>query len=269
MDHGGAASITWWQSGLLGLGAGLPVVWAVCAFAADLSSAGGLGGIVVFLAFGPMIVVALAVAGSVVAWAVGKGQGPWWVVAAPMVMWPVLLIGTLTSGPSGSLPELRAGWSLVVLVMYGAAGAVFARRPPRRVRVLATVVLVAAAPLMIAYDDASQDRWRRATYASAPRVLPVIAGYAVVAARSDGRELTVVMRGSVDVWVSVLRCRDCTVRRESAVNGMTVVDGAFELWIPPVDGPAGQRLVLDDIRLRPAGIDELMALPVAAMRTSS
>jgi hypothetical protein len=269
MDHGAAAPFTWWQSGLLGIGAGLPVVWAVCAFAADVSAAGGLGGIFVFFALGPMIVVALAVAGAFAVWAAGKGQGWSWLVAAPMVMWPVLLIGTLTSGPSGSLPELRAGWSLVVVVMYGAAGTVFAQRSPRRVRVLATVILVAAAPLMIAYDDASQYRWRRATYASAPRVLPVIPGYTVVAARSDGPDLTVVMTGPADLEVSVMRCRDCTVRREFAVTGMTVVDGSFELWIPPVDGPAGQQLALDDIRVRPAGIDELVSLPLAAKRTSS
>jgi hypothetical protein len=178
----------------------------------------------------------------------------------------VLLIGALTSGPSGSASEQRLGWSLVVVVMYGGAGAGSAQGLPRVVRLLASVIVVAAAPLMIAYDDASQYRWRKATYASAPQVLPVIPGYAVVAARGDGRMLGVDMRGPADLRVSVRRCRDCSVGQQYAVNGMTVVDGSFELWIPAVDGAAGHWLAPDGIRVRPASLDELASLPLAASR---
>ncbi|WP_327002063.1 hypothetical protein OHA72_44130 [Dactylosporangium sp. NBC_01737] len=87
MDRWVPVPVTSWQSGLLGVGAGLPVVWAVCAFAPDLSAAGGLGGIVVFVVYGPMLVAALAVAGATAALAFGSGQGRWWMVAAPSVMW--------------------------------------------------------------------------------------------------------------------------------------------------------------------------------------
>jgi hypothetical protein len=272
MDHG-AAAVRWWQSGLLGIGAGVPIVIAVCVFTAEVSAMGGLGGILVFFWYGPMIVAVLALAGWVAVWAVVaewkvRWRDWWWVVAAPLFMWGVLLIGALTSGPSGSVPEQRLGWALVVVVMYGAAGVWSARGAPRPVRLLASLIVVAAAPLMIAYDDASQYRWRKATYASAPQVLPVIPGYAVVAARGDGPVLEVDMRGSSDLWVSVQRCRDCSVRQEGAVNELTVVDGSFELWVLAVGSPAGHWLAPDGIRVRPASIDELASLPLAASRDS-
>ncbi|WP_238009027.1 hypothetical protein KZZ52_20785 [Dactylosporangium sp. AC04546] len=267
------ATVKWWQSGLVGIGAGLPMVWAVWAFTADVSAVDGLGVILVFFWYGPMIVAFLAVAGWIAVLAVvGNGKARWrywwWVVATPLALWGVLLIGALTSGPTGSAPEQRLGWSLVVVVIYGAVGAGFAQRAPRVVRLLASMIVVAAAPLMIVYDDASQYRWRKATFASAPQVLPVIPGYAVVAARGDGQALEVTMRGPTDLRVSVLRCRDCSVRQEYAVNGMTVVDGSFELWVPAVDNPAGHWVALDGIHVRPASIDELASLPLAVSRSA-
>ncbi|GAA2357780.1 hypothetical protein GCM10010170_051210 [Dactylosporangium salmoneum] len=268
MDDGAAAPVRWWRPGLLGMAAGVPIAWAVWAFTADVASADGLGAIVVFLGYGPVIVIAVAAVSCIALWEFVRQRAQrWrlsWVLAAPFAMWVVLLVGAITSGPSGSTTEQRLGWALVVLLMYGAAGVGFGRGASRRVRVLASVVAVAAAPLMIAYDDASQYRWRKATYASAPHVLPVVPGYTVAAARADGPALEVDMRGPADLRVSVWRCRDCTVRQEHTAHALTVVDGSFELDIVAVGIPAGQWSAPDGIRVRPASTDELASLPLAA-----
>jgi hypothetical protein len=135
-----------------------------------------------------------------------------------------------------------------------------------RTRVLASAVLVAAAPLMIAYDDLAQDRWRRATYASAPHVLPVVPGYTVVAARGAGTTLDVDLHGPADLQVSVWRCRDCAARREQNVKQLTIVDGSYRLEILALQDAAGRWSAPDGIGVRPAGLDELAALPPAARR---
>ncbi|GAA3208300.1 hypothetical protein ACFO1B_18660 [Dactylosporangium siamense] len=257
------------RAGLVGIGASVPIVASVWAFAADLSTMGGFGGLIVFLVYGPMIVLAAAAAGWVVVWALlDRGTEPWrhsWVIVAPFVMWVVLLAGAVTSGPVESVTEQRLGWALVVVLMYGAAGVGFGRGASRKVRVLASVLVVAAAPLMIAYDDASQYRWRKETYASAPRVLPVIPGYTVVAVRGEGRLLQVDMRGPADLWVSVLRCRDCTVRRDRTANTLTVVDGSFQVEIWAVGSPEWQWSAPDGIHVRATSIDELASLPLAVL----
>ncbi|MGI5174960.1 hypothetical protein ACQEVZ_01310 [Dactylosporangium sp. CA-152071] len=273
MDHEATAPvIRWWRSGLIGVGAAMPMVVTVYANAADVSAMDGVGGVLVFLVWGPMIVAGLAVAGWFAVWHVGSGKAQrrrwWWVVGAPFAMWGVLLIGALTSGPTASISEQRRGWALVVVAMYGGAAVWCATGTPRTARLLAGVVVVAAAPLMIAYDDASQHRWREATYASAPQVLPVIPGYTVVAARGDGTILEVDMRGPTLLWVSVQRCRDCSAGQEPTVDGLTFVDGGFRLWILAEDTSTGQWMPPDNIHVRSATIDELASLPLAASRDS-
>jgi hypothetical protein len=245
----------------IGVAAGLPIAGAVGAYADD-------DGFLVFFWYGPMIVAVLTAGAAAVirTWRL-PWRDWWWVVAAPPVMWVVLLVGAVTSGPSGSLSEQRAGWTLVVLVMYGAASVGFARIGPRVVRVVVAVITVAAAPVMVAFDDLSQDRWRRAGYAGAPQVLPVVPGYTVIAARADRSTLEVDLGGPTTLWAWVMRCRDCTVQQEASGGAVTLVDGRYELviralasdapWSPP-----------DGIHLRPAGVDELAALPLAASRDS-
>src|SRR5690242_19785563 len=44
MDSGTAVPVRWWQSGLLGIGAGLPMVWAVYTFTAEASDEDLVGG---------------------------------------------------------------------------------------------------------------------------------------------------------------------------------------------------------------------------------
>ena len=67
-------------------------------------------------------------------------------------------------------------------------------------------------------------------------------------------ELGVTMRGPTDLWVTVQRCRDCTIRREYSGSWITVADGTFARWIPVVEGPAGQRMALEGSSLRPASL---------------
>ncbi|HTJ35422.1 MAG TPA: hypothetical protein VL738_19520 [Dactylosporangium sp.] len=257
---------------MLGAGAGVPLASAVFAFTAGVSELDGLGAFDVFLLKGPVIVLVLMAVGWVAVAAAAEEDKSrwrqwWWVIAAPAGMWVVLVIGAITSGPNGSVSEQRLGWALVVVAMYGAAGVGFTRGAPRVARVLASVVIVAAAPVMVVYDDASQFRWRKATYAAAPQVLPVVPGYTVVAVRGDGQVLDVDMEGPARLWVSVQRCRDCSVHQQGAPDGLTVVDGTFEIRIEAV-GPARQWPAPDGVHVRPAGLDELASLPLAPSRES-
>ncbi|MEU7874758.1 hypothetical protein [Dactylosporangium sp. NPDC049140] len=260
-----AVPVGWWRSGLVGLGVALPIIWAVAALTGSVDR--DLGGLVVFVMYGPMIAIAAALLGVVVVWGLtdrwAERRRLSWVIVAPFVVYVVLAVGAGASGPSGSVNELRLGWVLVVALLYGGAGVAFGRGVSHRVRVFASVVVLAAAPLMIAYDDLSQHRWRKAMFASAPRVLPVVPGYDVVAARADGGTLGVGMKGSAELWVSVWRCRDCTVRRQFDDGQWTVVDGTYQIGIDVVGAANETWPAPDGIRVRPAGLDELAALPLA------
>ncbi|MER7279231.1 hypothetical protein ABT369_32815 [Dactylosporangium sp. NPDC000244] len=261
-----AAPGPWWRSALVGLGAATPIVWAVWGLTPMVSDF--LGGILVFLGYGPLIAIGAALLGSGVVLASSERRARSWLIAAPFVMWVVLLVGTGTSGPFSSTTEQRLGWSMVVALMYGATGAAFAPGASRRVRLPAAIVAVIAAPLMIVYDDASQHRWHRADFASAPHVLPVIPGYTVTAVRAERSTLEVDMQGATRLYVAIWRCGTCAITPGTAAHGWMIVDGRYELeifasgsQIQPWQPPTG-------IGVRPATVDELASLPLAPSRDS-
>ncbi|MFB9451414.1 hypothetical protein [Dactylosporangium vinaceum] len=256
----------WWRSGLLGLVAAAPVVWAVVGLIGELDA--DLGGLVVFAVYGPCVVAGAALLGAalMVGVTLERRAERWrlaWMIAAPPLVWLVLAVGAEQGGPMMPVGELRVGWSLVVVLMYAGTGVAFGLGAPRPVRVAAAVLVVAAAPLMIAYDDAAQPRWRRDSYAAAPHVLPEIPGYRPVAARGDGRVLTVSLDGPVALSVTVTRCAPCAVSAQAGRYGVTVVDGTYELAIVPQIGAGSTWTAPAGIRLRPAGVGELAALPLA------
>ena len=259
----------WWRSCLLGLVAAAPVVWAVVGLTGMADD--DLGGLVVFFAYGPCVVSGAALLGSVLMVAVTNERRAErsrlaWMITAPLVMWFVLAAGASLGGPMAPVGELRVGWSLVVALMYAGTGVVFGLGAPRRVRIVAVVIVVAAAPLMVVYDNASQHRWRTDTYASAPHVLPVIPGYDPIASRGDGRTLVVDLDGPASLSVTVTQCVRCDTREQAGRYGVTIVDGTYALDIvaqiaadTPWTAPPG-------IHLRPASVDELAALPLVPRR---
>src|SRR4051812_45348071 len=101
----------WWRSGLLGLVAAAPVVWALVGLIGMADD--DLGGLV-FLAYGPCVVGGAAVLGSVLMVGVTdqrRAERPRlaWMIAAPLVMWFVLAAGASMSGPMAPVGELRVG----------------------------------------------------------------------------------------------------------------------------------------------------------------
>jgi hypothetical protein len=247
-----------------------PVILAICVFISEVSANGGRRGLAVFLLYAPLAVIPLAAGLSLIVWWAVPWRQDWrWVVAAPWVMWLVLGAGALASGPSGSAAERATGWALVSALMYGAAGVLFSAGMSQRGRGLALVLLVVAPVAMVAYDDLSQSRWRRASYAATPHVLPVIPGYLPAAVRGWGTRLEVRMTGPVALEVWVVRCPDCAAGRDESDGVLSVVTAGHELTIGPVrDDDVATWAPPTDVAVRTADPDQLALLPLTPQLTS-
>jgi hypothetical protein len=263
VDHDCPAPSEWWRSASIGLIAGSPFITSIVLFTDAVTDGGLFGAIGIFGYLGVPLVIVTAVLGLVVAL---RWRRRWWLAAAPPVAWAVLAVAAWTSGPSGSVPERIAGWALVTALMYGAAALVFDRERRRRVRVIALCVLVAAAPAMVAYDELSQYRWRRATFALAPHVLPVVAGYAVTGTGAEGRVLDVRMDGPADLRVLITHCDGCAVRREESTYMLIVVDGRYRIELRPDEGLDVRWTPPARVDVRAAGRDELARMSLAYRR---
>jgi hypothetical protein len=257
----------WRASAATGLVVGAPAAAAV----AVLGYQADEHDLAIFLVLleAPFVAVGLAVATYVVISGLQWNWNDWWwTVEYPFVLLVVLPVGLATGGPSASTLERTVGWAAVALALSTGAALVAGRGVSSSIRVLAVTVAMAAAPAMMRFDQASQDRWRTAELARGPTVLPVIAGYRPTAARADDGSLWVDMTGPTWLVVWITPCSTCVPgRRDHPFMLVVVVDG----WHVSVTGPdESVRTVpaVADVRLRRVSPAELARLPLGPKHTS-
>lgn len=254
----------WRASSAIGLGLGLPVAGMVLLFAGVVAE-DTFAAVLVWLLFVPPLAVSMAAATGLV---IDRLDWPmcrwWWAVALAPGLAVVVFVGTNLGGPSGSTPERAAGWATVAVAISCGVAVVAGRRVSVRVRAVAAVVAVGAAPSMVGFDHASQLRWRTADFAGLPAVVPVISGYRPVAVRSDVRTLQVDMAGPIRLVAWIDRCGDgCVARAVTAVGTRTFVAGGYELTVFQADGAIDVLTTLPGVDVRATSHRELARLPLA------
>lgn len=211
---------------------------------------------------------------AVTAFEVGRRGWPirrwWWAVALAPGLAVVVFGGVLAGGPSGSTVERAVGWAVVTVVVSTGVGVLAGRRVPVWVRVLAAVLVVGAAPAMVAFDHASQYRWRQAGLAGVPQVVPVISGYRPVAARADVGTLQVDMAGPTRLVVWIDRCDgSCASDDATLPDRRTFVTGDYVLTVFHAVWGVDVLAALPAVDVRPASRAELARLPLAPSFRSS
>jgi hypothetical protein len=262
-------------SAVVGLVLGALTAGAVLLLAEAASTADEVGALFVWVILAPLTTLVVMSAAGVALWRLRWPlQRWWWTIALAPVLAVLLAFGVFAGGPAGTMSERAMGWAAVSLAVAVGVAVVAGRRVSVWVRVLAAVVAIGAAPMVVAHDRASQDRWRHAaharelaarvsTLAGVPEVLPVIPGYQPSATGGRGRSLQVDMTGPTTrlrLWIR--HCPTCeagmgSLRRTLVIDGYVLVVGQF-------DGRTEMLTTMTGVDVRPASRAELAALPAAS-----